>query len=491
MIMANKIATYGLALTLLFIPLLGSTIDNDETNQVSNGVSHSFSEATIFQYIEQNKEKYLLSNPRENYKLDTIQLDKFGLTHTRLQQYYHGVPIYGASLRFHQDSSGNLLSESGKPTQFNKAIIIEPTIASSAAIGIAKNHLAQLKANDQTVSKKVKVTVPELYIYDHSNPKLVWRFLVGVKDTPIQYVYYINAHTGMVEHYLNTTAHARNRETYVLNTTPDCNTETLTYEESGLVGTYDADAGWVHLYAGYAYDYFYDTFGRDSFDDADPDDSTDGGGTVKSYTHYHDPDACTDEFDAAWVSQSTEPYEFMYFAEGVYDQDIVGHEFTHGVIDHSADLEYENESGALDESYADIFGTLIEHSTGGTDWTIGEDLPSNRSGCTTALRSLADPTAYTGYCDGSGSILPGHIIDEVMLTDPTLASESNDYGYVHTNSSISNHAFYLLSQGGTHSYSGIAVTGIGEEAAAQIYYETLTNYLDIQSDFDDAYTETM
>jgi Zn-dependent metalloprotease len=301
------------------------------------------------------------------------------------------------------------------------------------------------------------VSTPTIYLYDEalfsdvaSNPILVWRFQIDIPGKPISRLYYINALDGSILYSLNNVANALSRETYTLSETPDCNSETLTYDEDTLPVTYETDEAWVHLYAGDAYDYFYNTFGRDSYNDEDPDDATDDGGTIESYTHYRDSeDACSDAFAAGWVNRDTEePYEFMYFAEGVYGPDIVGHEFAHGVVDYSAQFEYINESGALDESYADIFGTMIEHSTGETDWTIGEDLPTNRpSECTTALRSLEDPTGYTGHCDGSGDALPDHIDDQLELADSEEPLDDNDNGYVHINSSIPNYAFYLLSQG--------------------------------------------
>ncbi len=497
MFTSNKTVLYIFSI-LLLVPLLGATFVSDEGKITSNSFQTTNFEAKALQYLEQNKEKYQLDNPRESFKLDRIRSDQFGLTHVRFQRYYDGVPIYGASIQVHQDSEGNLLSVSEEHIQFNNVIVTKPTIESSQAISIAKKNFTELKTNKQNEIEKIEATMPTLYVYDRSlfsdtvsNPKLVWKLIVGISNTPKQYVYYIDAQNGEVVHYLSTTAYARDRETYVLSAIPDCNTETLTYTELGLVDTYDVDADSVHQYAANAYDYYYNTFGRDSFDDEDVDDSTDGGGTIKSYTHYRDPDSCNDEFDAAWVSQSTAPYEFMYFAQGVYGQDIVGHEFTHGVVDYAADLEYENESGALDESYADIFGTMIEHYAGDNDWIIGEDLADNRAGCTTALRSLEDPTAYTGECDGNGSPLPDHYNGLVELAENELPSNDNDNGYVHTNSSITNYAFYLLSEGGTHPISAVSVTGIGESAAAQIYYQSLTNYLSINSDFQDAYTQTL
>ena len=68
--------------------------------------------------------------------------------------------------------------------------------------------------------------------------------------------------------------------------------------------------------------------------------------------------------------------------------DVAGHEMTHGVIENTARLEYRNQSGALNESFADIFATLIDRD----DWTLGEDVVKSNVFPSGALRSLENPT---------------------------------------------------------------------------------------------------
>lgn len=141
--------------------------------------------------------------------------------------------------------------------------------------------------------------------------------------------------------------------------------------------------------------------------------------------------------------------------------DVTGHELTHGVTQYTADLTYQGQSGALNESVSDVFGSLIkQYHLGQTadqgDWLIGADLlaPGVQG---VALRSMKAPgTAYD---------------DDVLGTDPQPATmadyvdTTDDNGGVHINSGIPNHAFYL------------AATSIGGHAwqkAGRIWYATLT-----------------
>ncbi|SFF85083.1 Thermolysin metallopeptidase, catalytic domain [Actinacidiphila alni] len=141
--------------------------------------------------------------------------------------------------------------------------------------------------------------------------------------------------------------------------------------------------------------------------------------------------------------------------------DVIGHELTHGVTQYSANLDYFGQSGALNESVSDVFGSLIKQFTLGqsaeqADWLIGAGLlaPGVNGH---ALRSMKAPgTAYD---------------DPDLGTDPqpgTMAgyvSTSRDNGGVHINSGIPNHAFYLLAA---------ELGGNAWEQAGQIWYDTLT-----------------
>jgi Zn-dependent metalloprotease len=157
---------------------------------------------------------------------------------------------------------------------------------------------------------------------------------------------------------------------------------------------------------------------------------------------------------------------------------VIGHELTHGVTQYTANLDYEGQSGALNESISDVFGVLVEQYSRREDvtaasWLIGEGLftPQVHG---KALRSLKAPgTAYD---------------DDVLGKDPQPATMSgyvqttDDSGGVHLNSGIPNHAFYL---------AAIALGGTAWDRAGQIWYDTLVGgTLPTDCDFARFATET-
>jgi Zn-dependent metalloprotease len=145
-------------------------------------------------------------------------------------------------------------------------------------------------------------------------------------------------------------------------------------------------------------------------------------------------------------------------------KDVVGHELTHGVIDASSGLLYEKQSGALNESFADFFGTMIDDA----NWTIGEDLESPTG---KPLRNLADP---------SNALSPQPMHFDYYVSLP--ANRENDWGGVHLYSGIPNKALYMLAEG--LSENG-ASNSIGKQKTANLAFKTMIG-LTPRADFNDA-----
>lgn len=216
----------------------------------------------------------------------------------------------------------------------------------------------------------------------------------------------------------------------------------------------------VHWATEATYDYYLTKHSRNSYDN--------NGGRIISYAHFDEN-----------LNNAFGGGGYMLFGDGdglncnpLVSVDIVSHEFTHSVTQFSADLIYAYESGALNESFSDIFGTAVEFFVDGSNanWLIGADFAL----VPFYIRSMSNP---------NDSEAPDTYLGNYWWTDP------GDNGGVHTNSGVQNFWFYLLSEGGSgvnDNGDAYSVTGIGIEEAAQIAYRNLTVYLMPSSKYSDA-----
>ena len=165
---------------------------------------------------------------------------------------------------------------------------------------------------------------------------------------------------------------------------------------------------------------------------------------------------------------------FQRFTKSI---DVIGHELTHGVTQYEAALEYEGQAGALNESFSDVFGSLVKQyslkqKADKADWLIGNGL-FTRKVKGIALRSMKEPgTAYNDPTIGKDP-QPGHMKDYVKTT--------SDNGGVHINSGIPNRAFYL---------TAMELGGYAWEKAGKIWYIALTERLRERSNFQSLATIT-
>lgn len=140
--------------------------------------------------------------------------------------------------------------------------------------------------------------------------------------------------------------------------------------------------------------------------------------------------------------------QFVFIDEHTGGVDVVVHEVTHAVIAHTSELVYCNQSGALNESFADLLGAFADDDLLGGKWLIGEDTPGG------AIRSLAEPELFGQ---------PSRMSDYVVMT--------RDEGGVHTNSGIPNHAGYLLVEGGE--LPDRTIQGLGQDAGSDLLFATM------------------
>lgn len=210
----------------------------------------------------------------------------------------------------------------------------------------------------------------------------------------------------------------------------------------------------AHYNAGQAYLYFLNTFARSSINGS--------GGNITSFINVTESRASME--NAYWngvaMFYGNGGQVFLPLARGL---DVAGHEMSHGVIQNTAKLRYEDEPGALNESFADIFGAMIDRN----DWQIGEDVVRGRTVFPTGfLRDMANPNNGGTNLNDNG-------------WQPKNTSEqyrgSDDNGGVHINSGITNRAYYLFAND----------AAVGKANAEKVFYRALTRYLVASSKFID------
>lgn len=175
--------------------------------------------------------------------------------------------------------------------------------------------------------------------------------------------------------------------------------------------------------------------------------------------------------------------------------DVAGHEYSHLMVSRTAALVYQKESGALNESFADMFGTAIEfYSNISPNWTIAEGIPNAALGAT-FFRNMSNPNAGSNQIGGQqpDTYQGTYWLDASATCVPAGGPSGNDNCGVHKNSGVGNFWFYLLSVGGSGTNDknvSYNVTGISIQKAEKIAYRTLATYLSPNSAYIDAYTSS-
>jgi Zn-dependent metalloprotease len=219
--------------------------------------------------------------------------------------------------------------------------------------------------------------------------------------------------------------------------------------EEGERAAKDPAVNEAYNHSGYTYDFYKRVFDRNSLDNR--------GMTLVSSVHLG-----RRLNNAFWTGEQMAygDGDGALFVRFTRSLDVVGHELTHGVITHTANLEYRNEPGALNEHLADVFGSLVkqwkkDQTAARADWLIGGDIMGPATDAE-ALRTFKDEPAYED--------------DPLLGTDPQPKHMRDKYdgpsdnGGVHINSGIPNHAFYLAAR---------AIGGRAWEKAGRIWYDSM------------------
>ncbi|MBF0592747.1 MAG: M4 family metallopeptidase, partial [Nitrospirae bacterium] len=393
----------------------------------------------------------------------------------RFQQVYDNIPVIAGELIVQMDAKKNVLSANGEisPTILTQWVAPTPVVNTTPSIdqGAATSAALSLVSKDYDISQaRLSVNDPQLWIYNpvllgpgRNVNTLVWRMEVKASaPRPINELVLVNAHTGRIALHFNQIRDAKNRAVYDKNNVRDDNLPGKTPardEGQTAVGIKDVDDAYTYL--GDVYDFYYNTHGRDSYDNA---------GSRIVVTVRYCPEDKTDDCpyqNAYWDSDLKQ----LVFGNGfAYADDVVAHEYTHGVTQFTSNLFYYYQTGAIDESISDVFGEFVDLTNGhGNDsasvrWLIGEDLPIG------PIRNMKDPTAFN---------------DPDRIGSRNYYCGYQDNGGVHTNSGINNKAAYLMTDGDT--FNSKTIMGIGITKVAKIYYEAQGHLLTSGSDYEDLY----
>ena len=241
-------------------------------------------------------------------------------------------------------------------------------------------------------------------------------------------------------------------------TIADCQTGTdfpsavVVRTEDGPVSS-DASANRAFEGFGATRDFYKQVFDRDSIDG--------NGMRLDGYVHY------SIRYNNAFWDGAEMVFgdgDGVRFTDFTMSLDVIAHELTHGVTENLAGLKYHTQSGALNESMSDVFGSLVKQwslnqSADKADWLIGAEI-FTPGVAGDALRSMKAPgTAYNSPVFGKDP-QPDHMNKFVHLPD----TKPGDWGGVHYNSGIPNKAFFLVATG---------IGGNSWQAPGHIWYEAL------------------
>ncbi|QYM79518.1 M4 family metallopeptidase [Horticoccus luteus] len=432
--------------------------------------------SAVIRFTQTNKELFLLSNPAQELAVTTIDaIDGSGYV-VRLQQRYDGIPVWPSEIIGNVSETGVLTVIAGSYIPTPSLASTQPSIEKAEAIEVALAR-GGFPAAAQGLTTEAKLVV----FGDKGNvPELAYHVTMETPDE--RRSTFVSAVTGLVllSYSEICDASATGSGVDLLGATRTLNVSTsgasyvlkdtskamyVPATGKGAISIYDAGevatssppiGGSANLNGGYVpaavsaaynlsrvYDFYAGALSRISFDNL--------GADVIAVVRARNADGTTLS-NAFWNSH------FLTFGSG--DRypaalDVVAHEFTHAVTGSTAQLVYQGESGALNESFSDIMGEACEgYMTGAADWLVGTSLlrPS---------RSLSAPALF-----GQPASMSGYV------------RTTNDNGGVHMNSGIPNHAFYLLAE-------GLEGGGIGITAARDIFYRALRTKLTSRSTFYD------
>ena len=442
---------------------------------------------TALNFLQANRVLLGLEDPSQEVELVSREVEDSGERHLRFTQTFQGLPVWPAGLSVHLDSQGNV-------TLFDGAYVPTPTkVSLQLAIDEAEAIRRARGSVPGGVQGEVKDAALVVYAPLAQEPRLAWRLGLAV-DFAHVWTLVVDGRDGRVlnrnNRCLDANVQASGKDLGGIARTFNVWSANGTFsmadttkpmydpahdpvkDPKGVISIFDArdvtedqlqtvylvdstsattwlpDAVSALVNFDATFDYYLNKHKRNSLDG--------NGGNVQAAVRIAKLD------NAFWSSDS----KMMFFGDVrpyAIALDVVGHELTHGVTENTAGLIYELQSGAANEAFSDIFGEMVEASVQGQpDWLLGEQLG-------TPFRDMKNPESLK-YGDRP---LPGKMSEYIDLPN----DNNNDHGGVHVNSSIINHAYYMLAAG--------LPDALGIPTAEKIFYRCLTQHLQKQSQFID------
>lgn len=341
-------------------------------------------------FLERHGQAFGLRDARSELKLEASATDRIGGSHLTYSQHHFGVPVFGASLKAHYDGQGNLA-------------VVNGTVVPDIDVNIAATRSAE-EAGDaalkQVSGEGVTVRASRLLIFREGLAKgvpgdnhLAYEVEVGNGGDVREFVY-VDAHTGKVIDQIKGVQDAMFRRAYDgmnLPTVPPSYPDSPFWVEGQAFPTSSNEANNMITSSKETYDLFYNTFGRDSFDGA--------GATMDAIFNrgYQCP-------NASWNGT------FISFCPGLTTDDVTGHEWGHAYTQYTHNLIYQWQPGALNESYADIYGETIDRLNG-----RGGDTPNisrQADGSCSVFGGTPPPTLTITGGSAAGSYLSRASVNE-------------------------------------------------------------------------------
>lgn len=397
-------------------------------------------------FMADNRELFdLAADVAERLAVSSIERDSQGHVHVCLAQFIREVPVHEGSVQVHINGDGEVIAY--KDNRLAEADVdFQPRFSEVNAV-----HAAMADIGEEGEKQQCGLC---LYRHSDATVHLAWQVAILLPHEHGARYYFIDAHDGGILYRFSESRAIMARKTYTAKNQQNLPGTLVIQDE---LTSADEVVQAAHNNAREVYDYYRKTFGRDSYDNQ--------GSPLVATVHFGQ------SYNNAYWNSSRKQ---MVYGDGdgsqwlplAYALDIVGHEFTHAITSCTARFVYAEQSGALDEAFADFFGVMIANDGEIVDWQMGEGVYTPyRSG--DALRDLADPSRFglPDHMDSFMHLRPGELPD----------GGKNDLGWLHYNCGIPCKAAHLTVAGGTH--HGITVEGLGRDKAEQIYFLGLTEYM--------------